>query len=104
MERYLSKSIIADLCDKIVFLSGPRQVGKTTVAMQALGQIVQNPDDRVYLNWDRAEHRKTMRDLSWSRAGAVADQRRTSVSVLTARTSAASPAPRTCPPYARTVD
>jgi len=36
----------------MVMLSGPRQVGKTTLARQILGQVL------GYLNWDVAEHRE----------------------------------------------
>ena len=32
MERYLVKPVRADLAKKLVFLVGPRQVGKTTLA------------------------------------------------------------------------
>jgi len=32
VERYLNESIRKDLEEKMVFLSGPRQVGKTTLA------------------------------------------------------------------------
>ena len=46
MRRYLQPQVEADLREKMVFLGGPRQVGKTTLA-QAL------PGARVgYLNWD----------------------------------------------------
>ena len=32
MERYLREQLAADLDEKMVFLGGPRQVGKTTLA------------------------------------------------------------------------
>ena len=32
IKRYLEKYILDDLRDKMVFISGPRQVGKTTLA------------------------------------------------------------------------
>ena len=35
----------------MVFVSGPRQVGKTTLAREVL------PDPAGYLNWDISEHR-----------------------------------------------
>lgn len=54
----------------MVFVAGPRQVGKTTLARQILDAI--SPDERVYLTWDRAEHRKLIRDLAWSRGPKVA--------------------------------
>ncbi len=70
MRRYLHEQIVSDLNRKMVFLSGPRQVGKTTLAVEILGELV--PDDGVYLNWDRPEHRKIIRDLNWSHEGRVA--------------------------------
>lgn len=52
--RYLSEQILKDLQGKMVFLGGPRQVGKTTLAQQLLQQF----DPAGYLNWDIAEHRE----------------------------------------------
>ncbi len=52
MQRVPTESIIKDLKKKMVFLAGPRQVGKTTLAKQLL------PDARGYLNWDIPEHRR----------------------------------------------
>lgn len=46
MRRYLHKQVIADLQKKMVFLGGPRQVGKTTLAHQI------NPAPDRYFNWD----------------------------------------------------
>lgn len=46
MERYLAKQITSDLSRKMVFLSGPRQVGKTTLAQSLLKK------NNGYLNWD----------------------------------------------------
>ena len=50
MERYLKHQIVHDLKEKMVFLAGPRQVGKTTLAKS----IEKNPQ---YLNWDIDEDR-----------------------------------------------
>lgn len=51
-ERYLRPQVLDDLTRKMVFVSGPRQVGKTTLALSL-------PDARPgYLNWDIAEHRE----------------------------------------------
>lgn len=52
MIRYLSKQVIKDLSKKMVFIGGPRQVGKTTLALQ----ILKNRQN--YLNWDIPEHRE----------------------------------------------
>ena len=54
----------------MVLLSGPRQVGKTTMSLQILDRA--SPRDPVYLTWDRPEHRKVIRELAWSRTGTVA--------------------------------
>lgn len=59
IERYLTTDIRRDLEDKMVFLGGPRQVGKTTLALQFL-----TPSRRTnpaYLNWDASEHRAKLR-------------------------------------------
>ncbi len=48
-DRYLSKYIIEDLGDKMVFVGGPRQVGKTTLARELIaGQFPAT----AYDNWD----------------------------------------------------
>lgn len=50
--RYLEHQVERDLKRKMVFVAGPRQVGKTTLALSV-------PDaDRGYLNWDVAEDRE----------------------------------------------
>ena len=49
--RYLSAQVRSDLARKMVFVSGPRQVGKTTLALSLAGA------EKGYLNWDVAEHR-----------------------------------------------
>lgn len=51
--RYLEAVIADDLKKKMVFLSGPRQVGKTTLSKRLLGRR-----SAGYLNWDLAEHRE----------------------------------------------
>lgn len=49
-KRYLTGTIVADLQEKMVFLGGPRQVGKTTLARSLL-------KGDGYLNWDIPEDR-----------------------------------------------
>jgi predicted AAA+ superfamily ATPase len=50
-ERYLRRAVEADLAEKMVFLGGPRQVGKTTLARSL-------PHGKTgYLNWDIPEDR-----------------------------------------------
>jgi predicted AAA+ superfamily ATPase len=53
LTRSLEPVIKRDLKRKMVFVSGPRQIGKTTLAKQVLGP---NQPDR-YLNWDIDEDR-----------------------------------------------
>lgn len=50
--RYLATQIQDDLERKMVFVAGPRQVGKTTLARSLPG------GEAGYLNWDVAEHRE----------------------------------------------
>ena len=38
MKRYLDDRVQADLAQKMVFLTGPRQVGKTTLSRQLIAQ------------------------------------------------------------------
>jgi len=56
LPRYLETNIESDLEKKMVFLAGPRQVGKTTFA-KALLEKNNIPMER-YLNWDAAEDRE----------------------------------------------
>lgn len=64
MNRYLEAFIKKDLQEKIVLLSGPRQVGKTTLSRQ-LGLRYD------YLNYDAAPDRKTMSAREWDRKAEV---------------------------------
>jgi len=50
--RYLAPQVRADLARKMVFVAGPRQVGKTTLARSLPGASA------GYLSWDIAEHRE----------------------------------------------
>jgi predicted AAA+ superfamily ATPase len=50
MVRFLKKQILKDLDEKMVFLAGPRQVGKTTLSKDLF-------KDFEYLNWDIDEGR-----------------------------------------------
>jgi len=53
-QRYLKEQVVTDMARKMVFLAGPRQVGKTTLAKDILGER------DGYLNWDMAEHRESI--------------------------------------------
>jgi len=61
MKRALTPFVQADLARKMVFLSGPRQAGKTTLA-HALASAWPNAQ---VLNWDIAADRRVMLDQSW---------------------------------------
>ena len=50
MHRYPETVVREDLKEKMVFVGGPRQVGKTTMAFHLLGAAKKNPAS--YLNWD----------------------------------------------------
>ena len=50
--RYLAAQVEADLARKMVFVAGPRQVGKTTLGLAVPGAR------EGYLNWDVPEHRE----------------------------------------------
>ncbi|MGD8524418.1 MAG: ATP-binding protein [Desulfobacterales bacterium] len=56
--RYIQKSVKDDLKDKMVFVGGPRQVGKTTFALSFLPE----PSERhpAYLNWDNISDRRVL--------------------------------------------
>src|SRR5688572_17816502 len=56
-ERYLTAQVEADLARKMVFVAGPRQVGKTTMALGLPG------GRKAYRNWDvPADREKILRD------------------------------------------
>ncbi len=67
MKRYLDDTITRDLSRKMVFLTGPRQVGKTTLAKQLLAR---SPNGQ-YLNFDTASDRKVINAQGWSPAASL---------------------------------
>ncbi len=60
--RYLTPYIQKDLQKKMVFLGGPRQVGKTTLAQSILAAY---PEQGVYFNWDYDEDRQALLQKKW---------------------------------------
>ena len=61
MKRYLYKQILKDLKHKMVFITGPRQVGKTYIAKQILSEF----NSPQYLNFDNILDRKIITEMSW---------------------------------------
>lgn len=60
MQRYLDARVAADLQKKLVFLTGPRQVGKTT-----LSRLLMQDLRAQYLNYDVAADRAVIQQQSW---------------------------------------
>jgi predicted AAA+ superfamily ATPase len=61
MKRYLQDRIIDDLKIKMVFLTGPRQVGKTYLAKSMLAEF----KNAIYLNNDDIDDTVIIRKRSW---------------------------------------
>ena len=62
MKRYLADTILSDLRKKMVLLTGPRQVGKTTLAKELMASY-RRPQ---YLNWDVADDRRILVGQGWN--------------------------------------
>lgn len=61
--RYITPYVLQDLQKKMVFIGGPRQVGKTTLAKGLLAGDF--PNGR-YFNWDYDEDRRDILKKRWS--------------------------------------
>ena len=61
MERVITPLIQRDLARKMVFLTGPRQAGKTTLALM----IAQHVPGAQVLNWDVLADRRVIQAQSW---------------------------------------
>jgi len=61
-QRYLTKFVTEDLKEKMVFVGGPRQVGKTTLARKLVGNHFQHSG---YFNWDNRQDRRSIMQSSW---------------------------------------
>lgn len=59
--RYLTSPIVDDLKETMVFLGGPRQVGKTTLATDLVGTSFK----QAYFNWDKADQRRQALKGMW---------------------------------------
>ena len=60
IKRYLTNGVFEDLQDKMVFIGGPRQVGKTTLA-RYIGDSFYS-EKTEYLNWDNRDDRRSILD------------------------------------------
>lgn len=61
MKRIQTQKIIKDLSKKMVFVTGPRQAGKTTIAIQ----VAQEYQQSLYLNYDNLEDKNIIKEQSW---------------------------------------
>jgi predicted AAA+ superfamily ATPase len=61
-DRYLTKFIIEDLSQKMVFIGGPRQVGKTTLALDL---VARHFEKAAHFNWDNRPDRKRIMASDW---------------------------------------
>lgn len=61
MKRYLDDLVRSDLERKMVVLTGPRQVGKTTLARR----LMDHRQPAQYLSWDVAADRAVLQRQSW---------------------------------------
>lgn len=59
--RYLAPYLLKDVKKKMVFLTGPRQSGKTTLVQELLADL-----PSLYLNWDDQDQRKKILKRDWS--------------------------------------
>ncbi len=59
--RYLSPALHEDLEKKMVFIGGPRQVGKTTLAKFLASEYPES----IYLNWDNPKHKLQITRQHW---------------------------------------
>ena len=59
LPRYIEKHVKKDLARKMVFVAGPRQVGKTTLA-KALCTTFGVDISKRYLNWDDPKDRENI--------------------------------------------
>jgi len=63
LERYLNSPVKQDLQKKMVFIGGPRQVGKTVFSCH----LFSNKYQSRYFNWDDDEDRERILNRQWPR-------------------------------------
>ena len=61
-DRYLTRYILEDLAEKMVFVGGARQVGKTTLAKEIVASHFSAP---CYFNWDSRNDRRLIMRSDW---------------------------------------
>jgi predicted AAA+ superfamily ATPase len=59
MKRYLTEALSRDVQQKAVLLTGPRQVGKSTLAQSLFKKNI------AYYNWDIRYDQQTIRQMGW---------------------------------------
>lgn len=64
MNRQQTQAILRDLHKKMVFISGPRQAGKTWLAKE----LMRSFPSALYLNWDNPQDRELMARQAWDRS------------------------------------
>ena len=69
MHRLIYKPIIEDLKKKMVFIGGPRQCGKTHLALELLKYF---KSEKNYFNWDSAEDKKIILAKNWGQDKLIA--------------------------------
>ena len=67
MERLITREISRDLQKKMVFLTGPRQAGKTTLSRDLIAQVTSASHSGQYLSYDVAEDRAIIEAGQWDR-------------------------------------
>ena len=60
--RYLTEGVLQDLQEKMVFIGGARQVGKTTFAVKIIGKKMGR---FAYYNWDNRSDRQAVMRSDW---------------------------------------
>jgi len=60
--RYLTEGVLQDLQEKMVFIGGARQVGKTTFAVEIIGKEM---GKFAYYNWDNRSDRRAIMKSDW---------------------------------------
>lgn len=61
-KRFLTEIVFQDLAEKMVFVGGPRQVGKTTLSTELVAGLYK---EHAYLNWDSRQDRKKIIASQW---------------------------------------